>query len=263
MFTVEEILAAAARLGPAELRQLKDGIVRLEGQARALVLTVGEQTYYLTRLGDYEFHALRQHSIAIKEDLGFSLRFFLSLHERGEELNFAQVHAALAHLTGESGRTFDPYKGSFSFPFELRFTREGRERTYLFEVRNCRDSLYFPLRKVVAADDDRLQQHSYYPPVPDEFSQDEINRFTVYLYGYLKGCLKALPASAVAPFVANVQAGLIVYGCCRGSFFEQEFDSEDDYLAALRSYREQVEREKLEPADSCVVVNVERPVQSP
>src|SRR5262245_56929539 len=104
MPTVKDILALASQLDAAELRQLKEGVDQLEKQARAIVLTVAGQVYRLTRLGDYEFSDLRRQSIAIEEDLGFSLQFFLYLHERGEAMNFAQVQAALTHLSGESSR---------------------------------------------------------------------------------------------------------------------------------------------------------------
>ncbi len=255
MPTVDEILAVAARLDPDQLRDLKQGIVRLERQARSLVLTAAGQAYRLARLDDFEFRELWRRSIAIEEDLGFSLQFFLYLRSRGEEMNFAEIHAALAHLSGDSGTTFDDYKGSFSFPFALQFDKAGQEQAYLLEVRNCRDSLYFPFRKLVAADDERLRMHAYHPPIAGEFSRDEMNRFMVHFYGYLQGGLKVLSRSGLTPFVCPVPASWIVYGYCGGAFFERQYESEEDYQAALESFREQVNREKAGPADPCAVVN--------
>src|SRR5262249_12390115 len=133
----------------------------------------------------------------------------------------------------------DDWKGAFSFPFTLHFIREGCSCTYLLDVHTCRDSLYFPFRKVVAPDDPRLQNRIYHPPIPDEFSWEESNRFVLHFYGYLHVRLSGLDAASIAPFVRHVPASLIIFGHCGGTFFEQEYESEEDYRAALESYQRQ------------------------
>ena len=58
---------------------------------------------------------------------------------------------------------------------------------YLLEIHNCRGSVYFSIRKIVAADDLRLKEWRYYQPFADEFSREEINYFRTYFNGYLEG----------------------------------------------------------------------------
>jgi hypothetical protein len=243
MDSISDILAAAIRLGPSELSDLKKAIERLESEARAVTLQVGEQTCSLVPLDVTEFYSLLRQSIAIEDDHGFQLRFYFLMRDSGNRLNFAEVYTALRQLAGESRRSFDDWKGAFSFPFTLSFSRHGQEVTYLFEVNISRDSLYFPLRKVVAKDDERLKTHYYYQPIPEEFSQDEINRFMVFFYGFMKGTLRSLDRASIPPFVRSVPASRIIFGFHTGAYFEEQYKSEDEYLAGLNRHRQQVENE--------------------
>ncbi len=255
MRTVTDLTVAAAQLSPTELRDLHREILRLERQSRTLSLDVRGLRCQLVRLADSEFLDLRQRSIAIQSDTGFELRLFLSLRETRQDLNFAQVYLALKSLSGESSRYFDEWKGSFSFPFSLDILKDGCVLSYLLEVRTKRDSLYFDVRKVVAVDDARLPKHLIHPPFADEFSREKMNQFTVYLYGFLIGLWKSLGRQPLEPFVRKVPSDLILFGCCNGETFEEQYDSEAAYTAALHRYEQQVELERTgrPQPDSCVV----------
>src|SRR5689334_16330657 len=123
MSTVMEILAAAAQLSRDELRELRREIDRLDSLARTICLSPEGLACRLTRLDDAGFANLLRRSLAIEEDYGFEVRFFLALAERRDALNFAQAYLALRETAGESGRLFDDWKGSFSFPFALDVRR--------------------------------------------------------------------------------------------------------------------------------------------
>jgi hypothetical protein len=256
MPTVREILAAAAQLSPDDLRELRREIDRLDRATPAICLSADRVTCRLTRLDDGEFANLLRRSLAIDEDYGFEVCFWLALAARGDALNFAQVYLALREIAGESGWYFDHWKGSFSFPFALEVRRAERSFSYLLEIRNQRDSLCYPIRRIVAPEDRRLKEYRIHPPFADEFSREEINRFLVRLYGYLTGVWRGLRGRPLKPFLHAVPSNLIVFGYCGGVAFEEHYDSEEAYHAACQSYEERIREEEAAPPqpDACVIV---------
>lgn len=70
--------------------------------------------FRLWRLHDDEYPPLRRGSQALRED---SLEF--ALVQRSSDLGLAEIFVGLSALLGDSGRYFDDYKGSFSFPLLL------------------------------------------------------------------------------------------------------------------------------------------------
>jgi hypothetical protein len=256
MNTVTELVTAATQLRPDQLKELQLEIERLIRRTCAWTLEVGSLTLRLVRLDDYEYHCLCCRSLAIKEDLGFLIRLHLAGCNRGEELTFPQVYLVLKQKFGESSQRIDPWKGAFSFPFALDVCRNGQEHAYLLEVYSCKDSLYFALRKIVAANDPRLAEHRYHPPVADEFSRDEINHFIAYLHGYMLGYWKGIAQLDHEPFVRVVSAANVVFGCCQGQVFEEQHCSSEDFERVCQDYRERVEAEKAArtAADPCVLM---------
>lgn len=260
MDTVSRILAAIAQLDGAELRQVRQEVDRLEKASRAIHLECEGVKYQLLRLPDGEFIDLLRSSLTIEEDLGFLMRFHLLLQETQQALNFAEVYAVLRDLTGESGRHFDPYKGAFSFPFALDVCKGGQSFPYLLEVHICRDSLYFPIRRIVGPDDPRLGEHRIHQPFAAEFSLEEMNELIAYFYGYLCGCWNIVREHCREPFLRSVSAGGLLFGFCNGRYFEEEHLSVEAYEAARQRYEEQVKQEKQHAleADPCLVRRAER-----
>ena len=260
MKSIDEILSAAETLSLAELAKLRLAIERLDRRANAIVLKTSRQlTFHLYRLTDSEhWNSVRQ-SLAIEEDYGFYLHLHLT-RRPNEELNFAQVYLTLKHLAGESSSRLDDYKMAFSFPFLMEVVKQNQTSTYLLEVRNIRDSLYFTLRKMVASDDRRLKDHRIHPPFEDEFGQEDIRFFMCYFDGYLLGYWKTLKAEHLQPFVRRIPASLIIFGYCDGKAFEEEFESPEEYDAAWQRFQTRVAREcESNKADPCVVLDEHTP----
>jgi hypothetical protein len=189
----------------------------------------------LTRLTDRSFDALWDRSIAIAEDGLFIMHLARQASAEGEDLNFAEIHFVLQRLYSRSGRTFDDWKGSFSFPFSLEIIRHDRSLPYTLEVRNRRTSLEFAIRRIVS--DPAEADHAIHQPIPAEFSREEINYFIAYFYGYLGGYLEALleRKPRICPFIRRIESNLILYGYRDGAFFEDYYDDPDafnaDYVA--------------------------------
>jgi hypothetical protein len=255
MPTVANLVAAAKRLSPEELTQLLREIERLEKLSRAIIISRQGVTYLLVRLNDAEYGELHRRSLAIKEDFLFEIGFFDSLRQRGEYLDFARLYATLRELTGESSRLLDPYKGAFAFPFALDVIKGNREWPYLFNVRNYKGSLEFAVRKVVAEDDPRLKDHLIHPPFDEEFSRDEMNALVGRFYLHLLGRWEEVRDRPPRPFVREVKSNLILFGCCGGRYFEEEYDDEEECETARHRYEEQVRKEasRGEESDPCIL----------
>jgi hypothetical protein len=253
--TLSQMVVAAAQLGVDELQELHRQIAQLVRKACSLSLSVSGTTYRLVRLDDDEFRLLLRRSLAIEEDLGFQLNLHWNLARRGEDLNFAQLYLTLKEVCGESGQYIDDWKGVFSFPFAVDVCKHGQDYTYLLEVHTCRDSLYFPLRKVVPKDDPRLNNRYYYSPLAAEFSREDINTFLAYFYGYLLGRWEAIANRAHAPFLRVVPAAYILFGCWAGQPFEERYRDQESFERAQRLYLARIEAEKASRvlADPCVI----------
>lgn len=89
-------------------------------RGKRIRIVAGGTSYLLTRLRDEEYQAFHQQSLCLEEDLGFQTRLWLHLQAGGEGISFGEWYATLKSLTGESGRLFDTWKGSFVFPFLLK-----------------------------------------------------------------------------------------------------------------------------------------------
>lgn len=255
MHTAQEIVEAAAQLPEEELRQVLLRIRRLEQDARAITVSLPDASCRLVRLSDGEFYELFARSIAIEEDHGYGLRMVLALRAEGQDLNFAEVYLALKELTGESSRHLDDWKGAFSFPFALEVHRDAAVFEYLFEVRPHRDSLYFPVRKLVPFDDPRLAQRLIHPPCDEELSGDDINRLLTFFYGYLTGYWETARQRPRASFVKQVPSSLILFGWVGGQTFEERFESQETFKAAFERFQEQATHENSgeRAADACVI----------
>lgn len=189
--------------------------------------------YKLDRLNDSQYYERWQNSLTIADDYGFYLNFYLYLRNKGENLNLAQIYVTLKQLCGESGQFFDDWKGSFSFPFSLEVTKAGQKFDYLLNIYDNRGSLYFGILK-------QLQPHDSYdkrviqPPFPEEFPRQDINEFISYFYSYLWGYFDATKASYEQFFWKRVESNGILFGYKDGQFFEEHYDSPENYKQAVK-----------------------------
>ncbi len=239
MPSVSKLAAAAAQLSRPELRELRRQIDRLEKRTQAIMLKPRRgPRCRLVRLEDAEFMDLHRRSLAIDHHCGLDLWWhFCWQRPDRKTLNRAELYLTLKNWIGESGRCYDDWKCSFSFPFSLDVLREGHELPYLLEIRNERTSLEFSIRKVVAADDPRLQEHLVHKPFTDEFSKDDMLRTFLYLYGFLVGYWSTIKDHEHDPFVRPVASEHILFGFCDGRTFDKQYDSEEAYLAARNNMR--------------------------
>ncbi len=251
MDSLNQLIALASKLNPVELRQLSVAIKRLSTKECQAEFHLDGITYRLTRLSDGEFIDLMRKSLAIQDDY----RFLIELHMTNENdnLNFAEIQIILSEQFGPSGKYFDTYKGSFSFPFALDVVRGENQFAYLFEVNNCRDSLYYKVRKIVLENDPRLKEHLIRQPMENEFSRTEINRFTAYFHGYLRGYWKSIRERPHESFVRTIPAGSIVYGYVEGRAFEESHDTQEKLDAATEYYRAKIGND----CDDGIVVRTE------
>ena len=100
--------------------------------------------------------------------------------------SFSKMYATLKEIFGESGKGYDDWKGSFSFPFLIHFKKEEQEFSYLINIHNIRSSIEFKLAKLICADDESFERGVFHHPFQD-FPREEIKYFTNYLVGFLAG----------------------------------------------------------------------------
>jgi len=186
-----------------------------------------------SRLDGKEHFELEKNSLAIADDYGFYMRFYHFLEQRGDYLNFAQIYATLKSLCGESGKGYDDWKGSFSFPFLVEVKKGEKIFRYLLNIFNYRDSLYFGIRKPLQPDDDKFDRQLIHQPFEDEFSREEINSFITSFYAYLVGFFREIKPSYDEFFFKRVDSNGILFGYKDGQFFQEHYNSPEEYKKAV------------------------------
>jgi hypothetical protein len=242
MDTLADIVAAARHLSPSRLAELRQEIEHLEKDAQAIRFEARESegaAFRLIRLTDGEFDGLRRRSLAIKDPL---MTVYWTLWSPSSPLRLSQsaAYLALKHLVGESGRWFDDYKCSFSFPFALEGESARRTSSYLFEVRNYGGGLEFPIRRVVDERDERLAEQRLHKPFEEELGAEAIRCLVLRFVGRLMGVWEVIRKRRHEPFVQTVRKNLLVFGCHGGKVFEKWYEREGAYLSALRRHEDQV-----------------------
>ena len=189
--------------------------------------------YTLKRLDEHKYYELWKNSLAIADDYGFYLQFYLYLEQQGESLNLAQIYVTLEKLGGESGKFFDDWKGSFSFPFFLEVIKNGHKFDYLLNIYDHRGSVYFGIRKQLQPQDS-YDARVIHQPFPEEFSQEDINEFISYFYGYLQGYFEEIKSSYSQFFYKVIDSNFILFGYKNGEFFEEHYDENEEYEQAVK-----------------------------
>jgi len=207
------------------MNAIKDKVINIEFR---------QNHYRLSQLNDNQYYELRQNSIAIADDYGFYIDFYRYLKQKNEELNLAQIYVTLEAICGESGRFFDDWKGSFTFPFFLEVSKSGQKFDYLLDIYDNRGSLYFGIRKQIQPHDS-YDLSLMYQPFPEEFSRQDIQAFISYLYGYIQGYFETIQDTYNQFFFKRVASNGIVFGYKDGEFFEEQYDSPETYNQAVKS----------------------------
>ncbi|KFA90003.1 hypothetical protein [Archangium violaceum] len=168
-----------------------------------------------------------------------------------DRLGLPQIYAALTVLTGPSGDLHDCWKGSFSFSFKLTVRRDSNEFRYLLRLVNFR-SLVEPTLYRLQKPSESHSRTSYHAPFDNELSTNDIIDVVEFIAGFLEGFLETMPMWTT-PFVKEVQSNFILFGYDpkAGAFFEESYDDEKSYRAALEHWRtlipkETTEREQLD-----------------
>jgi hypothetical protein len=163
-----------------------------------------------------------------------------------DRLGLPEIYAALTALTGPSGDFYDCWKGAFSFPFKLTVRRDGNEFRYLLRLVNFR-SLVEPSLYRLQKPGESHSRTSYHAPFDDELSSNDIIHVVEFIAGFLEGYLETMPRWTT-PFVKEVQSNFILFGYDPKSaaFFEESYDSEKAYRAALEHWRTLIPKETPE-----------------
>ena len=223
---------------PAEIeRQI------LSYRPRVVDLDPNDTLCRLIRLTSDDYIRLRRSSIPIKEDAGFYFALMYRLRRQDGELSLAQIYTVLTDLFGDSSNLYDDYKGSFAFPLFLHLQKQAQSYPYLLRIKDHKGSIEFNLYRIFDPNDRRYDRNVYHEPFEDEFGREEINYFTSYLYGFLKGYFNAVGGREVRFFFRKVPAIWAVYGWKDGHFFEEQYDSEDAYRAAIHELEQHADQQ--------------------
>ncbi|QTA89027.1 hypothetical protein [Desulfonema magnum] len=193
-----------------------------------------ENVYKLIRLSDEQYYQLRKNSVPIFEDYGHLISLFMD-----EDIiysSFSKMYVSLKALFGESGKYYDDWKGSFSFPFLIHFYKGEEEFGYLINLMNIRSSMEFNLVKLIPADDDRFDRSVLHNPF-EEFPREEINYFINYFVGFLTGFFKTTADQYDECFFKTAESNLILFGYNDGDFFDDQYDNEEEFREAIQKLK--------------------------
>ncbi|MBV5298691.1 MAG: hypothetical protein JZU64_11335 [Rhodoferax sp.] len=195
-----------------------------------LDIKTNNNNYQLIRLRDDEFFQLERNTLSIHVDYGHLIN--LSMDEDLIYSSFSRMYAALTHLFGSSGRLYDDWKGSFSFPFLIRFKKNGEEFGYLLNIFNMRSGLEFCFYKLISANDTRFDRIVMQKPF-EEFPQDEINYLVNYIAGYCTGYFNETEKYHDDCFLLITESNLLLSGCHDHVYFDHSYESPEEFQAAM------------------------------
>ncbi|MGB8701161.1 MAG: hypothetical protein WCD18_17245 [Thermosynechococcaceae cyanobacterium] len=193
-------------------------------------LEIEEGLYCLWRLGDDEYRRLREKSCPININSLLILNICLDERNDPDRLSLAKALITLEDLFDKSSELFDSWKCSFVFPLLLRISKQTGKFLYLLRIGDYRGILDIGLYRLSNSATE-IRNEVFHDPIDDEFSNEEINRFICYFYGFLRGMSRHLKPQH--PFLNRVQSQLMFYGYDGYNFFEEEFDSEAEYNTAI------------------------------
>lgn len=190
-----------------------------------------ERIYKLIRLNDKQFYLLYKNSISIFED--YAHLIYLSTVDDIIYSSFSKMYVTLKELFGESGKYYDDWKGSFSFPFLIYFQKGEEEFGYLMNLHNIRSSIEFKIAKLIHADDNKFKRDILHNPF-EEFPREEINYFIDYFVGFLTGYFESLRNRYNQFFFKIVESNLILFGYKDGVYFDNQYENEEEFREAIQ-----------------------------
>ncbi len=154
------------------------------------------------------------------------------------DFGLPELYAALTAITGPTGEIYDSYKGSFAFPFKMTVRHDERVFKYLLHLMNFRSMVEPKVYRLDKNTEDAAFR-SFHEPFVEELTIDDIAYVLSFLVGYLKGYSRTMP-KWTTPFVLEVQSNGILFGYDprSGKFFEEQYDTKEEYDAALVRWRE-------------------------
>ncbi len=196
--------------------------------------------YQLWRLDDTEYIKLQKNSLPIADKSKIYRDIYLSRNEPEQnKLNLAQLLTILEWLFGETSDLHDHWKGAFFFPTLLTIIKKNGTFYYLIDIYDHRGWLYFRLYRIIEHGIEEQDKQILQEAFNLEFSQQEINYFFSYFYGYLIGCFRILKKiNPVQPFLKTIDSNWILYGYKEEEYFEKHCNSEEVYQAEIKSFEE-------------------------
>ena len=216
----------------------------VDGNANPALMIPGEQpqldivamgkVYQLTRLDNKTYYQLRKNVISIDDD--YEQLSDLAYDEELIYSNMAKMYVALKTRFGESGTSYDDWKGSFGFAFLLSFAHDDKEMEYLLNIYNMRSSIEFRLFKLPGPDVQNINRGILHQPFPD-FPRPAIRYVINYIVGFLSGYFESIEKWYDEPFFQRVDSNLIVFGFMDGQFFDDQYENQEDYAAAVEELK--------------------------
>ncbi|MBD2739917.1 hypothetical protein H6H03_39860 [Nostoc paludosum FACHB-159] len=217
-------------------------VVRQIKERSKIEIELNNIKYQFWRLDDYEYAKLRKNSIPIKEDYTLYKQLYSPYRRDKDKLSLGKSFVILTWLLGESSDYYDDWKGSFYFPLLLVIKKERGDLFYLLKIYDHRGSLDFGLYKI---SDNELKDHKndiLHDPFDSEFSRQEINSFWSYFYGYMLGLSQSMKLFICPlPFMKMIDSNHIIYGFKDCQFFEEQYNTESEYHAAIQSYKSSID----------------------
>lgn len=170
-------------------------------------------------------HLRRYKLIPIGNDAYFRFGMQLTL----DPLKLPKLYAALDYLTGESDNGYDDFKGSFSFTFELKVRKNGRESKYLYRLFHYRSYIEFSLYQAASQNDTRNPQHIN-QPVDELFSDDDICRTSLNFCNFMIHKIESMQYTP-KPFLKFSDSNLLLFGYNNQDYFYTDYDDYEDYQA--------------------------------
>jgi len=198
-------------------------------------IKTNKRIYKLIRLNDEQFYLLYKNSIAIFEDY----RHLMSLSMNKDIIysSFSKMYITLKELFGESGKYYDDWKGSFSFPFLIYFQKDEEIFGYLMNVYNIRSSVEFKISKLINADDKQFKRDILHKPF-EEFPGEEIICLINYFVGFLTGYFESIKDNYDEFFIKTVKSNLILFGYKDGCYFDNEYENEEEFHKAFQEFKQ-------------------------
>ena len=140
---------------------------------------------------------------------------------------------------GESGQSYDDWKGAFSFVFKVTLVDAlsvNGSAHYLLNAVNSREAVEFRFRKILGKNDPGFQRGLVFAPFEDEFSRTQMDGVSAYLLGYAKGLWKSFPHHT-PEFIKKIESNFVLYGYADGQFFQNQFEDYKDYWEALNAWK--------------------------